>query len=70
MTFLLKYLHPMKLFNPSLVFSFLLLAVSLLWVAGWVYAQELETSTSIVNAQDKLRNDLVSLEEEIKRLQR
>ena len=69
MTFLLKYRHPRKLFNHSLVFSFLLLAVSLLWVAGWVYAQEPETSTSIVNAQDKLRNDLVSLEEEIKRLQ-
>ena len=69
MTFLLKYLHPMKLFNHSLVFSFLLLAVSLLWVAGWVYAQEPDTSTSIVNAQDKLRNDLVHLEDEIKRLQ-
>ena len=39
-------------------------------MGGWLgLCSELETSTSIVNAQDKLRNDLVSLEEEIKRLQ-
>ena len=40
-----------------------------MWLAGWLYAQEPETSSSIVNAQQKLRSDLSSLEEEIQRLQ-
>ena len=69
MTFLLKYLHLMKSFNHSLLFSFFLSVVGLVWVAGWLHAQELETSSSIVNKQDKLRNDLASLEGEIQRLQ-
>ena len=69
MTFLLKYLHLMKSFNHSLLFSFFLCVVGLVWVAGWLHAQEPETSSSIVNKQDKLRNDLASLEGEIQRLQ-
>ena len=70
MTFLLKYLHLMKSFNHSLLFSFFLCVVGLVWVAGWLHAQEPETSSSIENKQDKLRNDLASLEGEIQRLHR
>ena len=43
--------------------------VVLVWVAGWLHAQEPKTSSSIVSAQDKLRSDLASLEGEIQRLQ-
>lgn len=69
MTFLLKYLHLMKSYIHSLLFSFFFCVVGLVLVAGWLRAQEPDTSSSIVSKQDKLRTDLASLEGEIQRLQ-
>tara|TARA_B100000963_G_scaffold339779_1_gene337811 strand:+ start:4692 stop:5870 length:1179 start_codon:yes stop_codon:yes gene_type:complete len=43
--------------------------VGLVWVAGWLHAQDQETSSSILSKQDKLRNDLANLEGDIQRLE-
>ena len=69
MIFLLKYLHPMRSLNHSLLFSFFFSVVGLVWVAGWLHAQDQETSSSILSKQDKLRNDLANLEGDIQRLE-
>ena len=69
MIFLLKYLHPMRSLNHSLLFSFFFSLVGLVWVAGWLHAQDQETSSSILSKQDKLRNDLANLEGDIQRLE-
>ena len=69
MIFLLKYLHPMRSLNHSLLFSFFFSVVGLVWVAGWLHAQDQDTSSSILSKQDKLRNDLANLEGDIQRLE-
>ena len=70
MTFLLMYLQPMNSLSRSLFFSsLLLLAVWLIWVTTHLgYAQDFKTSKEVVKAQEKLKEDLIVLQGEIKRL--
>lgn len=70
MTFLLKYLRRMNSLSRSLFFSsLLLLAMWLVWVTTHLgYAQDFKTSNEVVKAQEKLKEDLIDLQGEIKRL--
>ena len=70
MTFLLKYLRPMNSLSRSLFFgSLLFLAMWIFWVTThWGYAQDFSSSAEVVKAQEKLKEDLISLQGEIKRL--